>query len=152
MITLVQLGNTEQLLLKITRLLSSTYSPRSNANVWHCSRRNYSIHQLLNNSKEQKETCSYEAGAAAEGLFFRFYKVCCIIFLRQSADPSRVGTPSCLPACRLETWRLLGCLALYRCRDAFSLSRLFSASRLSSGPIPAPKSKRSSNTPRANCP
>lgn len=76
----------------------------------------------------------------------------CVIFIRRRPNPSNVGTPSCLPACRLEPWRLLGCLALYRCRDAFSLSRLFSASRLSSVPIPAPKSKRSSKTPRANCP
>lgn len=75
-----------------------------------------------------------------------------VIFVRRRPNPSNVGTPSCLPACRLEPWRLLGCLALYRCRDAFSLSRLFSASRLSSAPIPAPKSKRSSKTPRANCP
>lgn len=66
--------------------------------------------------------------------------------------PSKVGTPSCLPACRLEPWRLPGCLALYRCRDALSLSRLFSVTRLSSIPGPAPKSKRSSKTPKANWP
>lgn len=111
--------------------------PGSNADIGHCSWCNYSIYQLLNNSiKKEIEVWSRCRRKSLKGA------------TRDKTYPSKVGTPSCLPACLRAPWWPLGC----RCCEAFSLSRLFSASRLSSVPRPAPKSKRSSKTPRANWP
>lgn len=105
--------------------------PRSGTNIGHCSWCNYSIHQLLNDSSKQETKLWYRSNR--RGL------QCAP---REKMYPSKVGTPSCLPACRREAWCPLGC----RGCDAFSLSRL------SSVPRPAPKSKWSSKTPRANWP
>lgn len=68
------------------------------------------------------------------------------------SHPSNVGTPSCREPCRRGMCRPRGCLALYRCREAISLSRLFSASRLSSVDNLDRRSKFSSKIPRANGP
>lgn len=111
--------------------------PGSNTNIGHCSWCNYSIHQLLNDTSKQEIKPWHQSTR-------RWLKYT----PRENLYPSKVGTPSCLPAGRREPWWPLGC----RCCEAFSLSRLFSASRLSSVPRPAPKSKRSSKTPRANWP
>ena len=70
----------------------------------------------------------------------------------KKSHPSNVGTPSWRVPCRRGTCRPRGCRALYRCRDAISLSLLFSVSRLSSVGSRVRRSKFSSKIPRANGP
>lgn len=72
--------------------------------------------------------------------------------LPKMSHPSNVGTPSWRVPCRRGTCRPRGCRALYRCRDAISLSLLFSVSLLSSAGSRVRRSKFSSKIPRANGP
>lgn len=72
--------------------------------------------------------------------------------LLKMSHPSNVGTPSWRVPCLRGTWRPRGCRALYRCRDAISLSLLFSVSRLSSVGSRVRRSKFSSKIPSANGP